>query len=147
MKRSLIFCLLPALAVLSQPWTTAAAPPELSAGEYAIESNMTMPHLDEMRRMVSRETRCIAAQDIRALFPVMRQPALNGCQFDFPKPVQDSIHYVLACESARVATGTLILEAKPPTVIGNLAIKMGGKNMTFAQRVVATRQGACDAKR
>jgi hypothetical protein len=128
---------------LSSPAAVAGEALQVTAGEYAIESNMTMPHLEEMRRIVARETRCVGAQDVRALFPVMRQPALNGCRFDFPEQAADAVQYVLACESARVATGTLALQARPPKLIGHLEVKMGGKNMTFSQRVVATRQGPC----
>jgi hypothetical protein len=36
------------------------------------------------------------------------------------------------------------LNAGPGRVAGVLEIKMGGKNMTFAQRIAAVRQGECE---
>lgn len=107
----------------------------LPAGRYALASRMLMPHLDEMRRIVDEETRCLAAADMRGFFPVMRQPALNGCAFGFPQAWPGGLRYVLVCHSARVATGTAALTRTRDGLVGDLQIKMGGKNMTFSQRV------------
>ena len=115
------------------------AEPALSAGFYELASRMSMPHLDDMRRIVTTEQRCLGADDLQALFPVLRQPALTGCKFDFPQPLTNGTRYVLVCASARVATGTADLTPTPTGVIGELAVKMGGKNMTFTQRVEARR--------
>ncbi len=117
----------------------------LPAGEYAIHSNMVMPHLDEMRRIIAEESRCLAEDDAHALFPVMRQPALRGCTFGFGEARDQAFHYVLVCQTARVATGTAELTHRGASVIGNLIVKMGGKNMTFAQRVEAVRAGDCQS--
>jgi hypothetical protein len=42
-------------------------------------------------------------------------------------------------------TGTAQLHADADRVKGVLQIKMGGKNMTFSQRIEAKRQGDCDS--
>jgi hypothetical protein len=115
----------------------------LPAGEYAIHSNMVMPHLDEMRRIIAEDSRCLAKDNAPALFPVMRQPALRGCTFGFGEVRDQSLHYVLVCQTALVATGTAELTRRGGRIIGNLVVKMGGKNMTFAQRVEAVRAGDC----
>lgn len=122
----------------------AAAAPSLPAGRYALESRVTMPHLEEMRRQVDVQTRCLGDDDLRGFFPVMHQPALNGCEFGYPEATADGMRFVLVCESARVATGTAEVRARGETYIGDLRIKMGGKNMTFAQRVEARRLADCD---
>ena len=124
---------------------TAASEFTLPAGEYAIRSNMVMPHLDEMRRIIAEQSRCLTADDSRALFPVLRQPALHGCTFGFGETQGEAFQYVLVCQTARVATGTAELTRQGATVIGNLVVKMGGKNMTFAQRVAAVRTGECES--
>lgn len=122
----------------------ATAEPSLPAGRYALESRMTMPHLEEMRRQIDVQTRCLGDDDLRGFFPVMHQPALNGCEFAYPESTADGIRYVLVCQSARVATGTAALRTQGDAYIGDLQVKMGGKNMTFAQRVEARRLADCD---
>lgn len=126
------------------PGTAQADDLTLAEGRYELASQMQMPHLEEMRRMVTRETRCIAPNDVRALFPVMRQPALRGCEFGYATRHDARTRLVLVCASARVATGTAELRPAARGLIGHLQIKMGGKNMTFSQRVEATRVGDCD---
>lgn len=125
------------IAVLGCAGGAVAANPLLPAGEYVLAAQMLMPHLEEMRRIVERSTRCLGEGDLRGFFPVMAQPALRGCEFGFPHASADSQRYVLVCQSARVATGTAELVRTREGLVGNLQIKMGGKNMTFAQRVEA----------
>lgn len=122
-------------ALLARP--ALADPPAtlLPAGEYALAAQMQMPHLEEMRRTVERHTRCLGDEDLHGFFPVMAQPALRGCAFGFPQERADGRRYVLVCQSARVATGTAELTRTRAGLVGELRIKMGGKNMTFAQRV------------
>ncbi len=125
----------------------AAAQTLLPAGEYALAAQMQMPHLEEMRRVVDHRTRCLDTDDLPGLFPVMAQPALRGCSFGFPQARDDGRRYVLICRSARVATGTADFVRTRAGLIGTLRIKMGGKNMTFAQRVEARRLGTSCAAR
>ncbi len=131
------------IGLLVMTTATTAREFTLPAGEYAIRSNMLMPHLDAMRRIVAEESRCLTEDDSRALFPVMRQPALHGCTFGFGASQGEAFQYVLVCQTARVATGTSELTHQGSTIVGNLVVKMGGKNMTFAQRVEAVRTGDC----
>ena len=49
----------------------------------------------------------------------------------------------LICKSIQVATGTATLTLKPNQIVGSLEIQMGGKNMTFSQRMQAIRQADC----
>jgi len=124
-----------ALALLVRPAAAEAPSVMLPAGEYALASQMQMPHLEEMRRIVDHRTRCLADDDLLGFFPVMAQPALRGCVFGFPTERSEGRRYVLVCQSARVATGTADLQRTRSGLVGQLQIKMGGKNMTFAQRV------------
>jgi hypothetical protein len=100
-----------------------------------------MPHLDEMRRISDRETRCLRGAPTE-LFPVLRQPALRGCTLG----AGGVGRYQLRCASERVASGGATLSADPATLRGILTIKMGGKNMTFSQHVTATRRGSCSGR-
>lgn len=137
-----------ALGVMSLMFTgitTAESPP--AAHSYQIAATMQMPHLDEMRRQVARHTRCVRDDAPEALFPVMDQHALRGCRLGYPKssPLANGTRsdYVLMCASARVASGTATIEDSGDELTGTLAVKMGGKNMTFSQRVEARRGAPC----
>jgi hypothetical protein len=121
----------------------AASEFALAGGAYTIRSNMMMPHLDEMRRITTEQTGCLQQDAPLGLFPVMRQPALHGCTLGFGEAQGTTFQYVLVCATARVATGTAELRRTGETIVGNLIVKMGGKNMTFAQGIKAARTGDC----
>ena len=123
-----------------------SVPAPFEAGRYRLASQLLMPHLDEMRRTSSASEACLAPLAPEALFPVFAQYALGGCRLGYPKDSGDSVDYVLVCASARVASGTARLVRSDAGVVGTLAVKMGGKNMTFSQRVVAERVGDCTAQ-
>ncbi|MCC7410197.1 MAG: DUF3617 family protein [Gammaproteobacteria bacterium] len=120
-----------------------AAGTPLQPGAYDIAARLIMPHLDGMRRSVINAQRCLRDGQPETLFPVLQQYAFGGCALDYAQTDGDTVHYVLVCESARVATGTATLSATPAGLVGTLAVKMGGKNMTFTQRIEAVRIGEC----
>ena len=130
-----------------QPCALIAADAEVPAHRYEIASTMLMPHLDEMRRQVSHHTRCIKDDRPADLFPVFEQHALRGCTLGYEKVVETASgarhDYVLSCASARVASGTASIERAGQKRVGMLAVKMGGKNMTFSQRIEAQRGAPC----
>ena len=117
----------------------------IAPGSYDITARMVMPHLEEMRRTVTHEQRCLADGDPVALFPVLRQSALQSCALSYGAPDADAYEYVLVCATARVATGTARLTRSGDRIIGVLDVKMGGKNITFSQRVEAVLRCACGA--
>jgi hypothetical protein len=104
-----------------------------------------MPHLEEsLRYATTRERRCLTSDEPSSLFPILQHPSLEGCRLASARRRGDTIRYRLACASPQVATGDARLDAGPGRIAGVLEIKMGGKNMTFAQRVDAVRQGECE---
>ena len=113
-------------------------------GSYEITAQTVMPHLEEsLRYATTRERRCLIGHDLSPLFPILRHESLKGCELGNESRHGDTIRYLLVCRSPQVATGTARLDAGPGRVTGLLEIKMGGKNMTFSQRVEAARQGEC----
>lgn len=130
-----------ALTLTFAPGAPAAAENAFPPGQYEIVWQTVMPHLDEMRRISDRETRCLRGTPSE-LFPVLRQPALRGCDLG----ASGAGSYSLICASERVASGSATLSAEPATLRGTLTIKMGGKNMTFSQHVTATRRGGCSGR-
>jgi len=136
------------LLLLVLPGTVAAQPPPLPlilpAGAYTLAAQTMMPHLDEMRLLVRHEERCFDGSDaLPSLFPVMRQPALTGCSLGLGTQDGERLRYVLVCASPRVATGSAEILPTTKGAIGKLDVRMGGKNMTFAQRVEMIRHGDC----
>ena len=97
-----------------------------------------MPNLEEnLRYANTREQRCLQPDDLDSLFPILRHPALEGCHLNG--------RYRLVCANPQVASGTARLDAAGGRITGILNVKMGGKNMTFSQRVEAVRQRDCEA--
>ena len=95
-----------------------------------------MPHLEEnLRYATTREQRCLRLDDPASLFPILRHPSLEGCRLDD----RDR----LVCASPQVASGAASIETAGERITGTLQIKMGGKNMTFYQRVEAVRLNDC----
>ena len=114
-------------------------------GTYEITVQTVMPHLEEnLRYATTRERRCLRARELSSVFPILHHPSLEGCNLDSERRRGDTIRYRLVCASPQVATGTARLGAGPGRIAGVLEIKMGGKNMTFAQRIEAVRQGECE---
>jgi hypothetical protein len=119
-----------------------AGAPAFPPGQYELTWQTVMPHLEEMRRQSSTATRCLDGTP-DALFPVLAQPALRGCALA-PVAEAPAGRWRLVCQSARVASGEARLAAQGTQLRADLAIKMGGKNMTFTQHAEAVRRGACD---
>lgn len=140
-SRTLIgVCLLLALAVASAEDSPTFKPP---LGSYEVTSQMIMPHLDEMRRISTTVPRCLRESAVFGLFPVMDQPALRGCRFGFERAEGEAYHYLLVCQTARVATGSATVRLTEKGISGIVDVKMGGKNMTFSQRIEAIQAGRC----
>jgi Protein of unknown function (DUF3617) len=116
----------------------------LAPGTYEITARTVMPHLEEnLRYATTRERRCLRGDALASLFPILRHHSLEGCKLGAETRSGGTIRYVLACASAQVATGAARLDAAADRITGSLEIKMGGKNMTFSQRIDAVRHGDC----
>lgn len=96
-----------------------------------------MPNLEEnLRYATTRERRCLSLDDFDSLFPILRHPSLEGCRLDE--------RHRLVCANPQVASGAAWLETAGERIAGALEVKMGGKNMTFSQRIEGVRQRDCD---
>ena len=116
----------------------------LRPGTYEVVVETVMPHLEEnLRYATVREVRCVLSGDLAALFPVLKHDSLAGCSLDDASLRDDSIRYRLVCRQPDVASGSAWLRSGADRFDGVLQVKMGGKNMTFEQRIRATRQGEC----
>lgn len=122
-------------------WAGVAA----EASAYEVTARTEMPNLEEnLRYATTHERRCLHAHELASFFPVLQHPSLEGCKLAEQSRRGDAIGYRLVCASPEVATGAASLEGGPDRVAGILEVKMGGKNMTFTQRVEAVRRGECE---
>ena len=96
-----------------------------------------MPNLEEnLRYATTREQRCVNLDDFDSLFPILRHASFEGCHLGHG--------YRLVCANPEVASGTARLDAAGERIAGILEVKMGGKNMTFSQRIEAVRLRDCE---
>lgn len=124
--------------------TPACASELIPSGLYEITTQTSMPHLEEnLRYATTRETRCVAHQELSKSFPVLAHPSLEGCRLDGEKRSPEQISYVLVCEGGHGTTGDASFRLVEHQIVGLLRVKLGGKNMTFYQRVTATFLDQC----
>ena len=103
-----------------------------------------MPHLEEnLRYAVTHTKRCLARSDLGSAFPILDHPSLTGCKLREHGHDEDTLSYVLVCESGAKTTGTATWRMGERVIRGTLDVKLGGKNMTFFQRVTGTLIGEC----
>jgi hypothetical protein len=111
---------------------------------YEVTTETGMPHLEEnLRYTITHEKHCMAHRPLAAAFPVLKHPALQGCSLQNEARHDDTLSYALVCAAGHGTTGEAIWQVDEHRIRGNLNVKLGGKNMTFYQRVTALPLGAC----
>jgi hypothetical protein len=133
-----------ALATLCTAGGLPAAEP-LPRQRYALTIETGMPHLEEnLRYAIRRESRCLTEPGLATAFPVLKQSVLKGCRLaSVESPDQRVRLYALQCTGGHGTTGSAHWQAEPGRVLGTLSVKLGGKNMTFFQRITAVPSGGC----
>jgi hypothetical protein len=115
---------------------------------YRLTVETGMPHLEEnLRYATVDETRCLTRSDLATVFPVLKHPALQDCALRLQSENDNSVTYVLACTGSHGTTGSARWELGAHQLRGLLNVRLGGKNMTFYQRITATEAGQCESKR
>lgn len=103
-----------------------------------------MPNLEEaLRYTITHQNRCLTHDELHHLFPILSHPALAGCHLGAADQRTDAVSYPLVCEGHHGTTGAAHWQFDDHRLIGTLDVKLGGKNMTFYQRVTAIPRGAC----
>jgi hypothetical protein len=125
-------CVLAALLCLSP----AHAEPPLP---YEVVTETDMPHLEEnLRYAVRREQRCLDRHDLSAAFWMLGHVALKDCRLIKTGEGAASAEYRLECSGGHGTTGGASWQFDPQRWTGTLRVRLGGKNMTFYQRITAT---------
>ena len=113
---------------------------------YEVTTETGMPHLEEnLRYTTTREKVCLTHRALAMAFPILDHPALRGCSLQNEVRRGDTVSYTLACTGGHGTTGEATWHVEKRRIRGTLNIKLGGKNMTFYQRVTALPLGDCPA--
>jgi hypothetical protein len=132
--------LIPSLLVHSSAGAAETMPPQL----YEITAETAMPHLEEsLRYATTREQRCLEPNELWTAFPVLQDAALKHCRLEEQSRQTDAVSYSLVCKSGHGTTGNATWQLGRTQSIGTLNVKLGGKNMTFSQRITVRPLGAC----
>ena len=111
---------------------------------YEVITETGMPHLEEnLRYAVTRENRCLAGEDLASAFPVLSHASLADCKLRHESRHGDVVSYLLVCDGGHGTTGSASWRVGERLMVGTLNVKLGGKNMTFFQRVTAKELGQC----
>jgi hypothetical protein len=110
--------------------------------ETTIETGL--PHLEENLRYATTRTRlCLGEKQLASAFPVLQHEALKGCRLDNARHEGSEIAYVLSCTNGTGTLGTARWRIEDAAIFGTLDVRLGGKNMTFYQRIAGRLVGPC----
>ncbi len=142
---SLLRCLFCGMLAFSALVCQQAHPAEsMPRRLYEITTETGMPHLENnLRYADTREKRCLSQRDLATAFPILQHHSLQGCKLDNENRNGDTLTYLLSCQAAHGKTGTAQWNLGKDLIAGRLDVRMGGKNMTFYQRVTARPLGEC----
>jgi hypothetical protein len=111
---------------------------------YEVITETGMPHLEEnLRYATTRENRCLTDEELASVFPILKSASLADCKLRREGPHGDAVSYRLVCDGGHGTTGSASWRVGEPLIVGTLNVKLGGKNMTFFQRVTAKPLGQC----
>lgn len=111
---------------------------------YEVVVQTTMPHLEENLRYTKTTSRqCLTQSALLVTFPVLAEDAFDECSLKKGAYSDTHASYRLVCPASTGTTGTAIWQFNLSHLSGTLEVKLGGKNMTFHQRVRAKRVGEC----
>ena len=132
--------LLMPVVVIAPVHGSDAAAPQL----YELTTETSMPHLEENLRYANTTRRqCLAMSQLTTAFPILQHPALEACKLENERLLPQSLSYQLVCTGGHGTTGSAIWHLGEHRIRGTLDVKLGGKNMTFFQRITAIPLGKC----
>ena len=140
MRRGFSLC----VVLLLAPLGVSAQGRAPDAGLYEVVTETSMPNLDDnLRYATTRERRCLDKRDLARAFPVLNHVALRDCELVLASQEPDGASYTLSCTGGHGTSGGASWVFDPSQLFGTLTVKLGGKNMTFHQRITARALGAC----
>lgn len=118
--------------------TSVHASDSMPARLYEVVVETGMPHLEEnLRYAITREQRCLGKEELASAFPILSHASLADCHLRQESRHGDSLSYRLVCDGGHGTTGSASWHLGEQSLQGTLHVKLGGKNMTFFQRITA----------
>jgi hypothetical protein len=112
---------------------------------YEIVIETGMPNLEEnLRYATTKSTQCSNDYELAHSFSALRHDALRGCELERGSHLSDGSSYALTCKGSTETHGKATWSVTAERKVGTLQVKLGGKNMTFFQRVSARVLGVCE---
>ena len=137
-------------AVLAGPAAAPAAPAPAAAQVpgarlFEIVTETGMPHLEwNLRHAVVTELRCVTRSELASTFWMLRDVSLQDCRLDAQHVASDEqADYTLVCTGGHGTSGSARWTFEGDRATGQLDVRLGGKNMTFWQRITARAVSAC----
>ncbi len=122
----------------------ALAAEPLPARLYEVTTLTGMPHLDEnLRYATVTERRCVDPQELSRLFWMLDDVSLQDCKLVKSAQSATDAAYRLQCSGGHGTSGQALWALRPEALSGTLDVRLGGKNMTFWQRISARPLGPC----
>ena len=144
MKFRCRFLALAALGIVTASATAMPATPPTSPALYVIRTETGMPNLENnLRYAVVTEQRCLDPGDLSGAFWMTGHVALQDCALVKTDQTDDAASYALSCSGGHGTTGQATWQIGADALTGTLHVRLGGKNMTFFQRITATPLGEC----
>ncbi len=114
------------------------------SGLYEMRTETGMPNLeDNLHYAVVRERRCLNPQELSGAFWMTGHVSLQDCTLVRTGQTDDASTYALKCEGGHGTSGQARWQLGPDAIVGTLDVRLGGKNMTFFQRITARPVGRC----
>jgi hypothetical protein len=112
---------------------------------YEVTTETGMPHLEENLRYATRvELACTNARELATAFWMLHDVSLQDCELIQVSEERPTVAlYRLECHGGHGTTGSARWEFGSNTIFGTLDVRLGGKNMTFYQRITAKEVGKC----
>ena len=137
--RSRLACRCAGFALGALGWATAATAQEVPLGRYEVVTETDMPHLEEnLRYAIRRELQCLDRRDLSTAFWMLGHVSLQDCRLVKTSQDAESAIYRLQCDGGHGTTGEARWQFEADRMTGTLRVRLGGKNMTFYQRITAT---------
>ena len=116
------------------------APPR----QYEVTTATGMPHLDEnLRYATLTQKQCLDTRDLAGVFWMLNDVSLQDCKLVKVSESAERAAYQLQCSGGHGTTGEATWQLGPAAIAGTLNVRLGGKNMTFYQRITARPIGPC----
>jgi len=111
---------------------------------YEVIAETGVLHLEENLRYATRvERRCMDERQLMTSFWMLGHVSLQDCELVRVSEDAEVVLLKLECSGGHGTMGSARWQFSSNRAYGTLQVRLGGKNMTFYQRITAKRLGKC----